>query len=69
MSDLIDARGISCPEPVIMTKNSVDSGETNLTIMVDTNVAVENITRFAKNKGFKIDVSKESDYFKVHLNK
>ena len=31
----IDARGLSCPEPVIRTKNALASGEKAYTVMVD----------------------------------
>lgn len=27
---VVDTRGLSCPEPVILTKNAADSGEKNL---------------------------------------
>ncbi|WP_425445927.1 sulfurtransferase TusA family protein [Dethiothermospora halolimnae] len=64
MPNLVDARGRSCPEPVIMTKNAVENykGDT-IEVMVDTMVAVENIKRFVENKGFKVDVQeREGDY-------
>ena len=31
----IDARGLSCPEPVMLTKQALDAGETELIVMVD----------------------------------
>lgn len=65
----IDARGRSCPEPVIMTMKAVDSGDKKLKIIVDTNVAVENISRFANSRGFKIDVNENSDDFEINLSK
>ena len=36
----IDARGLSCPEPVIRTKNALASGEKAYTVMVDNVTAV-----------------------------
>lgn len=65
----IDARGRSCPEPVIMTMKAIDNGEKNFKIIVDTNVAVENISRFAKNKGYNIDVDETSEDFEISLSK
>ena len=38
----IDARGLSCPEPVIRTKNALASGEKAYTVMVD-NVTAKGI--------------------------
>lgn len=60
MSKLVDAKGRSCPEPVIMTKKALDSydGE-EIVVVVDAMVAVENVKRYAKNQGFNIE---EGDY-------
>ncbi len=69
MVKLIDARGRSCPEPVIMTKNAIDNNETDLEVLVDTNVAVENITRFVKSKGFNITVDENDGEFKLRINR
>lgn len=47
MEQLIDARGRSCPEPVMLAKQGLAQAKgTNLTILVDTPVARENVTRF-----------------------
>ena len=47
----VDARGYSCPEPVLMTKNALKSG-TPLVVLVDNMTPVQNITRFASNAGY-----------------
>ncbi|NLY84979.1 MAG: preprotein translocase subunit TatB [Tissierellia bacterium] len=69
MAKIVDARGRSCPEPVIMTKNAIDNNETDLEVLVDTNVAVENITRFVKSKGFNISVEENNGEFKLKINR
>lgn len=69
MGKIVDARGRSCPEPVIMTKNAIDNNETDLEVLVDTNVAVENITRFVKSKGFNISVEENNGEFKLKINR
>jgi TusA-related sulfurtransferase len=48
----VDARGVSCPEPVLMVKNAVAKGNKSLEILVDNNTAMNNVSRFLKNKGF-----------------
>lgn len=45
----IDARGYSCPEPVLMTKQALAKGRP-LKVLVDNRTAVQNITRFANNQ-------------------
>jgi len=61
----VDARGRSCPEPVILTKKALEgyNGQ-DLEVLVDLEVAVENIRRFAENQGFLVDVShlEDEDY-------
>ncbi|HHV27825.1 preprotein translocase subunit TatB [Anaerosalibacter bizertensis] len=70
MAKTIDARGRSCPEPVIMTKNALDENpEESFDILVDVEVAVENVTRFAKNSGYKVDVEEDKGYFILHIQK
>lgn len=47
MSKVVDARGRSCPEPVIMARQGLSqAGTKQLTVLVDTAVAKENVTRF-----------------------
>lgn len=69
MANLIDARGRSCPEPVIMTKKAIDTSNEDLKVLVDTNVAVENITRFAESKGFKVSVIDKEEEFEININR
>lgn len=70
MSNTIDARGRSCPEPVIMTKNFIDkSPAENFSILVDSHVAVENITRFATGKGYNINVDENQGEFTINIRK
>ena len=70
MDNIIDARGRSCPEPVIMIKSAVDTKPNGqFSILVDTNVAVENISRFAKSKKFNVTVDENDEGFKISLKK
>jgi len=63
----VDARGFSCPEPVIMTQNAVAEG-TPLTVLVDSMIPVKNIMRFAANKGLKADYKKiDEDNFEITI--
>jgi len=42
----IDARGLACPQPVIMAKKAIEENE-QITVLVDNDMAVENIRRLA----------------------
>jgi len=51
----IDARGKNCPEPVSMTNNAISPDVTELETIVDNPVARENVSRFMKSKGFRVE--------------
>lgn len=53
----VDARGMSCPQPVLMVKKAIASGEKKLEVLVDNNTAKGNVQRFLKNNGYNsIDI-------------
>ncbi len=53
----VDARGLSCPEPVVMLRNAMASGEDAYEIVVDNTVSRENVTRFAEHQGYAVSVA------------
>ena len=70
MSQIIDARGLSCPQPVIMThKKMKELGKGLLEALVDTETAKENITRLAQQSGWKIETKQEGGDIRLVLKK
>jgi tRNA 2-thiouridine synthesizing protein A len=69
MTTEINARGLSCPQPVIMAKKAVDGGKFPIHVFVDTVTARENVKRMAEKSGCKIQIEENGDEFKVILNK
>ena len=65
----VDARGLSCPEPVIMTKNALASGDREYKIMVDNVTSKENVTRFATHQGYKVTAETSGEDFILHVKK
>ena len=61
----IDARGRNCPEPVLMTRNAVLPDVTELKTLVDNHVARENVSRFMKSKGFRVECVEQDGEFAV----
>ena len=52
---MIDARGYSCPMPVVMVQNEVKkNAPASLDVLVDSMTCVENVTRFAEKQGYII---------------
>ncbi len=52
----IDARGQSCPIPVVLAKKAIDKNPKKLEIIVDNVAAKENVTRFAKTMGYNVNI-------------
>ena len=71
MSSIVDARGLSCPQPVIVTMNEmkkVNKGE--ITIMVDTDTSKENVSRAAKNQGWEVaGIQPEDEGYRITIRK
>jgi len=55
MKKTVDARGLSCPQPVLALLREIRSGNCNeIEIMVDTEASVENVSRAAGKEGWTI---------------
>ena len=69
MSELIDAKGLACPEPVVLTKKALDSCE-EVTVLVDNTTALENIKRLASASGCAVNATEEpGGIFRIHMKK
>ena len=65
----VDARGLSCPEPVIRAKNAMASGDKEYEILVDNVVAKENVSRFANHQGYQVQVEEQGDDILLKIRK
>lgn len=55
----IDVRGMSCPQPVLMTKNAINQHPEGIEILVDNNTAKNNIERYLKKLGYVLNFKDE----------
>ncbi|OPY13078.1 MAG: hypothetical protein A4E70_02044 [Syntrophus sp. PtaU1.Bin005] len=71
MAKTVDARGLSCPQPVLMTLDEMKEGSADeLLVLVDNEASKENVSRAAKSKGWKIaDISEAEGAFNITLRK
>ncbi len=65
----IDARGQSCPTPVIRTKRAIDAGAAEITVLLDERVAVENVSRLARNSGYQPVLAADADGWRLTLTR
>ena len=67
---MIDARGFSCPLPVVMVQKALKKeAPAELDVLVDNQTAMENVTRFAQNQGYQVSSAPEGSDFHLHLTK
>jgi len=67
---VIDARGLSCPVPVVLTKKAIEKNPSKLQVIVDNVAAKENVSRYANAMGYSIEVKdKENDETLLTLEK
>ncbi|MDY0186959.1 MAG: sulfurtransferase TusA family protein [Syntrophus sp. (in: bacteria)] len=71
MAKTVDARGLSCPQPVLMTLDEIKGGSADeLLVMVDNEASKENVSRAAKSQGWKIaDIHEAEGVFNITLRK
>ena len=72
MSEVItvNASGLSCPQPVMMTKKALSGLESGrVEVLVDTATSRNNVSRFAENKGWSVEVEEQDKGYKVILEK
>lgn len=62
MAETLDLRGLKCPEPAIRTGKALRDAE-ELTVIVDDEEAVQNISRGVKKRGYELRVEeKDGDH-------
>ncbi|MFA5033120.1 MAG: sulfurtransferase-like selenium metabolism protein YedF [bacterium] len=70
MTNKIDASGLACPQPVILTKKALE-GITDgaIEVIVDNKPASENVSRFAKNSGCKVELKEAQGVYSIKITK
>lgn len=67
---IVDARGLSCPQPVIETKKALDKMSAGVAeILVDTVTSRENVIRFAQHAGWKAEWKETESGYSVTAKK
>jgi len=66
----VDVRGFSCPIPVVRTKKSIEENpDEPITVLVETAVSKENVSRLAKSRNYSVQVEEVAgDEYRVLLN-
>lgn len=65
----IDARGLSCPEPVVMLRKAMMTKDAAYEILVDNITSRENVTRYAQHQGYRVAITENSGEYTLALTK
>lgn len=70
MEKTIDARGKACPQPVLMTKDAIETmDEGILTVLIDSEVSRDNVLRFAASQRCTTEVEATGGDFSIKVIK
>jgi selenium metabolism protein YedF len=70
LSEIVDARGLACPQPVILTRRAMsESDALSITTIVDDDAACQNVSRMAARAGYQVETEQRADGTYLHLSR
>ncbi len=69
MTNTVDARGLSCPQPVILTRRAIQTAEFPIEVLVETVTSRENVRRAAEKAGCRVEIEAMGDEFKLIISR
>lgn len=71
MSTIVDARGLSCPQPVLMTLDEIKKrNQGEIEVLVDTDTSKENVSRAAENQKWQVqEIREEGKGYRIRIKK
>ncbi|MGM0452666.1 MAG: sulfurtransferase TusA family protein [Thermodesulfobacteriota bacterium] len=71
MSNIVDAIGLSCPQPVLMTLDEIKKAkDAEMVVLVDNEASRENVGRAVESQGWHVEkVSVEGEVFRMEIRK
>jgi tRNA 2-thiouridine synthesizing protein A len=70
VTERIDVRGLSCPQPVLLTRNKMAEAKSGaIEVLADSAAVRDNISRLAKDQGWSISVEERDSEFLLTLTR
>ena len=66
---VVDARGLSCPQPVILARQAIKGASFPIEVLVDTVTSRDNVTRAAQKLGCSVQADEVGGEFRLTLNR
>lgn len=67
--EILDARGLSCSEPVIMLSKAMMSKENKYQMVVDSPTAKENVSNYGKKQGYNVNITEQNGEYTLTFTK
>lgn len=64
---IVDCRGLSCPQPVLNTKDALQHATSPILVIVDNEASCANVRRFAESQGARVSVAERDDEFHLTI--
>lgn len=68
MNKIVDARGLACPQPVIVTRKALQENA-EVTTIVDNETSQHNVTKMAQKMGATVETEQKTDGMYLHITK
>ncbi len=65
----LDLTGLSCPEPVVKTKKALKDNPQGVISVVDNRAALENVSRFGRAMGYKVNAVEKNGAWRIEMKK
>jgi tRNA 2-thiouridine synthesizing protein A len=65
----VDARGRSCPEPVVLTRKALEKYPSGVQVLLDNATSRDNVKRFAESRNYKVAVRSQGEDFVLSITK
>ena len=66
MPKTVDARGLACPQPVILTRNAMQETDSVVTL-VDNETSMTNVSRMARRAGWQVSVASKGEEYQIEM--
>ena len=64
----VDARGLSCPLPLMRAKKAVEGSPEKLVVLVDSGTAKANVSNMLADEGYDVSVTDDADGFRIEAS-
>jgi len=68
MAKIVDARGLACPQPVILTRKAMQEAD-HIVTLVDNENSAANVSRVAEKAGWQVRVTPQGNEFQIELTR